>query len=679
MTRTDLLLSAVIVTMDYRRENAGQIREDKDVKKRAVWNKSLAVTIGLIVLIVAASFVVIKEINSMEEQRSFERLYEEAEALAENIERFAANDREELEMLSAVVAEYEDFASSDLWKILDSYESVGMMSRLEILLPDNTVIRNGGQRTDAKGQLSFEEEAALGAHITNRETDLDREDSYIVRHYVPIIKDRETAALLYGVIELGSLPEELIGQPYSGEAAIYIIDGNTGDFLVDTWHEESGNIWALGERKMAAGYNHEQLKQGLIDGKTGYVVFVSETIGAYLYFYYMPMGINEWRVALSVPESIVFENADRIENILNLFLLFEGICFILYFLWMLRYVTRETGEKQRQLDMIHYIYDVEKLLFNAHERRENMDEALGKIGYMTMADKVGFWMKETSDNARLFLWKKEGCAVSEASAQSIWKALIRYFQEGKEQLEAYGEEKVAEELPAADTKGLQSMLAVPVEGIDGTLRGVLAVCNMADRLAGPALLKSVGVSFSMFCRNVHTYNEIKEEGERDLLLNIYNRNRYEKDLASYKEWYEQSMACVYIDVNGLHELNNTKGHLAGDKMLREVAEQLKVNIGTQYAYRIGGDEFLAFIPDTEEDTVEKRCRKMEKDLEEKDIHVSVGIQWQEEISTIEELVKRAERKMYAAKKAYYEQEIHNRRARQIRQCPDSGGMSGKEG
>lgn len=64
---------------------------------------------------------------------------------------------------------------------------------------------------------------------------------------------------------------------YSGQGAVYIIDGNNGEFLMDTWHKDLGNIWSLSERTMAPGYNHEQLKQGLSDGKRNYVVFVSET------------------------------------------------------------------------------------------------------------------------------------------------------------------------------------------------------------------------------------------------------------------------------------------------------------------------------------------------------------------------------------------------------------------
>ena len=209
------------------------------------WGRSLATTGLMILLVMAASFVVIHSINHMEEEKGFERLYEEADNLVADIGMYAESDREELEMIATVIANYSELDSPDLWKILDSYTVVGMMSRIELLLPDDTVLSEGGKRTDARGILSFDEEAARGAHITDRERDLQDDENYIVRHYVPVVRDGQTIAMLYGVVELGELPEKVNINPYGGKGALYIIDGSNGDFLVDTWHQgETGNMWA---------------------------------------------------------------------------------------------------------------------------------------------------------------------------------------------------------------------------------------------------------------------------------------------------------------------------------------------------------------------------------------------------------------------------------------------------
>lgn len=627
------------------------------------WKKPISVTIILIVLIISASYGVIRWINHREEENSFERLYEEAGKTARYIEEYADSDREKLELIAGLTAQYDDLYSPSLWNLLDSYDNIGTMSGIELLLPGDIVLTKGGERIEAKGSMSFEKEAALGAHITNREKDLT-DGSYIVRHYVPVCRDGETVAMMYGIIRLGSLPAKLGASQFGGKAAIYIIDGETGDFLLDTWHpSEVGNIWALGERKMAPGYDHEQLKQGLIDGKNGYVVFVSKTAGEYLYFYYEPVGINEWRLALSVPESVVFERANEIRKVLNIILIFESSAFILYFLWMLWYVRQETSEKQYKLDTINYMYDVEKLLFNAHEKRENVAAAMGKIAKILSAERVGLWIVGDCRDDVAFLWKSDENA--EDQAKDIQKrniyTLLEYFEKGNRTFEADNAEMLQKKMPENEHDMIYNIAAVPIEDLDGRICAILVSCNMKKKKADASLLESVKFSFGMFCHNLTAFNTVKEQGEKDALTGMYNRNRYEADLYSIQTQGYKSLACIYIDVNGLHELNNAKGHSAGDAMLKTVAMQIKNRFGTGLTYRIGGDEFVIFMSDQSEKEADMMCRQLAKTLEEEGYHISAGVQWTSDISSIESLIKMAEKKMYAEKKKYYEQEANDRR------------------
>ena len=623
----------------------------------------MAVTAAMILLIISVSYSVIMWINHREEENSFERLDEEAGEIASYMEERAERNREKLELIARVASQYDDLSSQSLWSFLDAYAGTDMMSKLELLLPGDIVLTEGGKRVNAEGVLSFEKEAALGAHITNRETDLT-DGSYIVRNYVPVCRNGETVAMLYGVIQLGNLPKELAESPFGGKAAIYIIDGESGDFLLDTWHSaEGGNIWALGERKMAPGYDHEQLKQGLIDGKNGYVVFVSQTVGEYLYFYYEPIQINNWRIALSVPESVTFEKANEVKNVLNIILVFESIAFILYFLWMLRYVRTETSEKQHKLDTINYMYDVEKLLFNAHEKKENVTAALSKIAQILQAERVGLWIVGKSQDDTVFLWKREENAKDQEKAvqkDNIY-ALLEYFEMGNRAFEADDAEMLRKILPDQEHHMIHNIAAVPIETLDGGICGILASCNMKGKKADASLLESVKFSFGMFCHNLTSFTEAKEQGEKDRLTGLYNRNRYEADLPRIKTRYRKSLACVYLDVNGLHELNNAKGHSAGDTMLKTVAMEIRKQFGADLTYRIGGDEFLVFVPDAPEAETDRKLRKLAETLEKEDYHISAGVQWEEEISSIASLIKAAEKKMYAAKKAYYDQEVHDRR------------------
>lgn len=211
--------------------------------KRKYWQKPMIVTVILILLMAAASLTVVRQINSYEERKCFDRLREETDALLLDIEINMKNDTENLELLARVISEYADLGSESLWEILDSYPDSGMISDLELLLPDNSVLTEGGRRIDAEGVLSFQEEAALGVHVSDRQEDLSEEGRYIVRICVPVIQNGEAKAVLCGIIDLQAFPEKMELEPYGGDGALYLIDGSTGEFLADTWHKDLGNIW----------------------------------------------------------------------------------------------------------------------------------------------------------------------------------------------------------------------------------------------------------------------------------------------------------------------------------------------------------------------------------------------------------------------------------------------------
>ena len=81
-------------------------------------SRPLLITAVMIVLIVLVSFWVIHYINHIEEEKCFNRLYEEAGDLADRIETYVRSDREELELLANVIAGYEDLESEKLRNLL---------------------------------------------------------------------------------------------------------------------------------------------------------------------------------------------------------------------------------------------------------------------------------------------------------------------------------------------------------------------------------------------------------------------------------------------------------------------------------------------------------------------------------------------------------------------------------
>lgn len=161
---------------------------------------------------------------------------------------------------------------------------------------------------------------------------------------------------------------------------------------------------------------------------------------------------------------------------------------------------------------------------------------------------------------------------------------------------------------------------------------------------------------SVKCQRYLYEQRVAIMSEIDMLTGLRNRNSYEQHLSIYPSLCKNSISCIFVDVNGLHELNNTKGHEAGDKMLKFVAENLQKHFGKNNTYRIGGDEFVAFVIDCNSDEINKKIDIIVKTVEENTYYISIGsdtgLYPETDVNT---LVKNAEKRMYEAKKLFYQQ------------------------
>lgn len=170
----------------------------------------------------------------------------------------------------------------------------------------------------------------------------------------------------------------------------------------------------------------------------------------------------------------------------------------------------------------------------------------------------------------------------------------------------------------------------------------------------------LGICLSYNIMKIHigkliAHIQVRFISETELLTGLKNRNAYEQNLLEYPKRCRRNIACLYIDVNGLHEINNAFGHVSGDEMLCSVAKELQRQFGQNDSYRIGGDEYVAFAIDVEIEEVTQRIAYLQRALEEDGYHISLGmeIMYCNELD-MSTLVKLAELKMYQAKAAYYQ-------------------------
>ena len=157
-------------------------------------------------------------------------------------------------------------------------------------------------------------------------------------------------------------------------------------------------------------------------------------------------------------------------------------------------------------------------------------------------------------------------------------------------------------------------------------------------------------------------SKLRDATRLDLLTNMLNRNAYEKDLYTIARECKSSLGCTYIDVNGLKYLNDNYGHEYGDRMLKTVASFIKKHYNEDHSYRIGGDEFVVFIPDSSPYDIKHRKEAFIAEIEKKNYHAAVGwkIHHLDDLS-MRDLITEAEGFMEKEKQKFYEQADFDRR------------------
>ena len=154
---------------------------------------------------------------------------------------------------------------------------------------------------------------------------------------------------------------------------------------------------------------------------------------------------------------------------------------------------------------------------------------------------------------------------------------------------------------------------------------------------------------------------LRSAAEKDVLTGLPNRYSLEKYVLENGE-DGRSMAVLLFDLDYLKRENDTKGHEAGDRLLRTAAYCLRDCFGTAEhgcCYRIGGDEFAAVLRVCTEEEARSRADRFLLACERERISVSVGCAFAEkaEENTFELLMKQADRRMYAHKKRIHAPEV----------------------
>ncbi len=152
--------------------------------------------------------------------------------------------------------------------------------------------------------------------------------------------------------------------------------------------------------------------------------------------------------------------------------------------------------------------------------------------------------------------------------------------------------------------------------------------------------------------------EIERLAITDNLTSIYNQRYFTQKLGSYVKnpGKRGRFALLLVDVDDFKHYNDTYGHLEGDRILKELAKAMTLQLRkTDSLSRYGGEEFIAILPDSDlggaKIVAEKIRSAVHKSLNIPKVTVSIGISIFPNNGRKEEaILKAADVAMYEAKR-----------------------------
>ena len=316
------------------------------------------------------------------------------------------------------------------------------------------------------------------------------------------------------------------------------------------------------------------------------------------------------------------------------------------------------------------ILRISKILNNEEDFETGMNHALEELSQFIHPDRLYVLETDGRKASNTFEWCAPGVSSEIQSLQNLdygeylggWE---KYLKEDSCVVISDIEELKADDLMDYQNlkrQGIQRILAAPFYN-GGKLIGYLGADNYEknDFINTQSVLNAISYFIGTKIVNHRLMEDLKRLGHTDTLTNVYNRNAMIEKMDELEK-QNVPVGLVYADVNSLKNINDTKGHKAGDLALRHSADILASHFGRENIYRAGGDEFVAILPEVSEQEFKTLYETLQaKSGEEETDQFAFGGFWCPDSSQIDKALRTVDKCMYEKKAEYYKRQGFDRR------------------
>lgn len=625
---------------------------------------TLVVMVLILVLTVATYNISLRQ----EEEECFNRLENASETMVQSIKNRVNDDLNYLRLIGKDFSNEDHLPTYEEYKDrLSTFEDVSLFERVDLLMKNNTLYT----MHDEVQQIYTNEFLVLNS--TSEYMDRVHTDTLTnkrsVNYYVPIQQNETVIAYLVGVFQCDTMDDQFYTKILNGKTHNSIIDTTDGQVVMDNQDLNIDNIASDTDFKLLLPKKNV-LKQ-IHSLKSG--AFASEKNGEKKYFVYKPVGVCNWELLVMVNEEDAFANVLTLKNNYMIMVICEILILLLYcgfYITKVRRISKKSNELNEDLNVSNTLIQCVRKLSNDLYKESTIDEILQIICEFYQAERC-YVLDLDMDNKKVNGIFEYGKRHDDIHIENMVRLclghtdLINQFFENQK---SYYIEDVTHEIPYTSPiyasfmqQKIHSIIVVPFMD-HKQIKGVFAVDNPKQNYYQKDFLESLCFFIKTAMEREKEKTKLKNLSYVDSLTYAQNRNHFNEYLEQNRNKELHSLGVIYLDLNGLKEINDKMGHIAGDTLIISASNALQ-EIFLDNSYRVGGDEFVVIEQDVSELLFFDQYAKLLKRMKELEISVATGCVWKETCPNLSETLQEADQKMYEDKKRYYSLAENDRRRR----------------